>query len=195
MEYTQNLINCSRDELLDQLKDVVKTKRFKHILRVEEKIMTLAEKHGVDLEKASIAALLHDFAKDLDSQVMRELARQYWDEPLLEASSDEIWHGFAAAQIAQEHFNVKDKSILTAVAGHTIGWFEMDQLFKILYLADYTEPGRDFPGVKKARKLAENDLDAAVTFKMSATIKHLIDKEQSIFLPTIDIYNCWISKI
>ncbi|UUX34200.1 bis(5'-nucleosyl)-tetraphosphatase (symmetrical) YqeK [Fundicoccus culcitae] len=194
MEYTQDLINCQREDLLMKLKNQISPKRYEHVLGVEETSLKLAQRYNVEREKASIAALLHDYAKEMDHEQMLNLACKYWDEPMLLNASGEIWHGFAAAQIAKDEFHVTDKSILTAIAGHTIGWFEMDDLFKVLYLADYTESGRDFPGVDKARELSKRNLDEAVTFKMTQTLKYLLDERQGIFIPTVDIYNQWVKQ-
>lgn len=194
MEFSNELINVTRDQLLSDLATKIKPKRYQHVLRVEATAIELAKQYGVDPEKASIAALMHDYAKDYPEEEMLALAQKRWDEPTLKEANDNVWHGFAAATIAKERYHIEDEDILTAISAHTIGWTEMSPLVKVVFIADYMEPGRDFPGVKKARKLAYKDINAAVTYKMVETIKHLASEEVAIFLPTIEFYNQWILR-
>lgn len=194
MEFSNELINVTREQLLSDLATKIKPKRYQHVLRVEATAIELAKQYGVNPEKASIAALMHDYAKDYPDEEMLALAQKRWDEPTLKEANDNVWHGFAAATIAKELYHIEDEDILTAISAHTIGWDEMSPLVKVVFIADYMEPGRDFPGVKKARKLAYKDIDAAVTYKMVETIKHLADEEVAFFLPTIEFYNQWILR-
>nr|WP_276931837.1 bis(5'-nucleosyl)-tetraphosphatase (symmetrical) YqeK [Globicatella sulfidifaciens] len=194
MEFSNELINVTREQLLSDLATKIKPKRYQHVLRVEATAIELAKQYGVDPEKASIAALMHDYAKDYPEEEMLALAQKRWDESTLKEANDNVWHGFAAATIAKEWYHIEDEDILTAISAHTIGWNEMSPLVKVVFIADYMEPGRDFPGVKKARKLAYKDIDAAVTYKMVETIKHLASEEVAIFLPTIEFYNQWILR-
>ena len=121
--------------------------------------MELAERYGADAEAVSIAALAHDYAKDLDVEQARVLAQTFWPQVDLSQEGSNILHGPAAAQILMDCYGVTDRRILEAVAGHTVGWYQFDLIGKILYLADYMEPGRDFPGVEVARELAATDLN------------------------------------
>lgn len=194
MEFSSEFIKVTRDQLLADLQTKIKPKRYKHVLRVEATAIELANLNGVNPEKASIAALMHDYAKDYPDEEMLALAKKQWQHPALDQANDNIWHGFAAATIANEQYQVEDADILTAIAAHTIGWETMTPLTKVVFIADYMEPGRDFPGVEKARKLAYKNLDEAVTYKMVETIKHLADEEVTIFLPTIEFYNQWILR-
>lgn len=193
-QYNKQYIRATRQELIDALKQRISPKRFEHVLRVEGEALQLAEQYGADKEAVSIAALMHDYAKDLPMSEMIPLATQYWDYPTLTQQNNQVLHGFAAAQICRETYGCNNGSILRAIAGHTIGWYEMDLIAKIIYIADYIEPGRDFPGVEEARRLSETDLDAAVWYKMQKTLQHLIAKKQPLFAGAIDIYNSWINQ-
>ncbi|AMB99648.1 phosphohydrolase [Aerococcus urinaehominis] len=189
------LANISREDLVQQLEQRVKKKRFKHILRVEATAIKLAGQYGVDPEAASLAALLHDYAKeDSFDQVLVFAGHPGFDAAWQDYGS-EIWHGPLAALIAQRDFEVSDMAVLQAVWGHTIGSRAMTDLAKVIYIADYIEPGRDFPGVDQARRLADQDLDQAVTFKMKRTLSHLIDQGQTIYPETLTVYNDWIATL
>ncbi|OYQ66983.1 bis(5'-nucleosyl)-tetraphosphatase (symmetrical) YqeK [Aerococcus sp. 1KP-2016] len=194
-EFNPNLIHITRDELLKQLQARLADKRFKHVLRVEETAVKMAKNlPGADVEKASIAALLHDFAKE-DSVKHLSLFKDYpgYDHRWVDYGSA-IWHGPLAAMIANRDFGVTDEDILKAVWNHTIGGYDMTLDQKILFVADYIEPGRNFKGVEKARELAKNNLDDAVDYKMKQSIIHLVDSGRIVYPETINIYNDWTAK-
>lgn len=192
--YTKKYIQVTRNELIQRIKEQVKPKRFAHILRVEETALQLAERYSADLEAVSIAALLHDYTKNLPLDAMRQLAVKFWEEEQLSHQGGSVLHGFAAAQACYEQFGCTNSSILNAIAGHTIGWYEMDLVAKIVYIADYIEPERNFPEVEKVRILAEEDLDEAVWFKMTRTLQILIERRKPLYQGAIDIYNTWVSQ-
>lgn len=194
MGYSGKYINVSRSELLVALEQKITPKRFQHVLRVEKTAIEIANCNGVDLEKASIAALLHDYAKDYPLEEMERLAKARWNPEGMSQAGENIWHGFAAATIAQKEFGVNDEDILSAIAAHTIGWNVMSPLVNVIFIADYIEPGRRFPGVEEARELANKNLELAVGYKMKSTIKHLVEEEKKLFLPTVEFYNNWLLR-
>lgn len=192
--YQGTWIRISREELLQRLKAQVTEKRYKHSLRVEETALSMAKELKADMEKVSIAALLHDYAKDMDEDRMLKLAEAYWPEGHLRDSNDAVWHGFAAAQIAREELGITDTAILSAVAFHTVGNADMDLLAKIVFVADFIEPGRSFDGVDKARKLAKKNIDEAVIYKLGSSIIHTIESRERLFPHSVYVYNQWIHK-
>ncbi|MGX7109521.1 bis(5'-nucleosyl)-tetraphosphatase (symmetrical) YqeK [Facklamia miroungae] len=190
--YQQNLINMSRQELINQLDKRLSKSRFNHVMRVEKKALELAELYGADIEKTSIVALMHDYAKEIDANTMLLLAKEFWSDDRLDEANEGIWHGFAAAQILKRDLACQDEEVIQAVAAHTTGWHQMSQIAKILYIADYTEEGRDFKGVNKVRKLSLIDLDKACLLKMRMTVKRLMKKQEYLFPLQIEVYNSWI---
>lgn len=193
--YPNDLIQISRQELLDKLKPRITDKRYKHVLRVEETAIHMAEKWDQDPIKASIASLLHDYCKDMEEEAMYQKAQAFWPDLDLADQDGNIWHGPAAAQMAKEDFGVTDSSILNAIACHTIGGHDMDVLTQLVCVADYIEPGRDFPGVDKARKLADKDLSQALIYKLSHSIIKMLDSGKPVFEESIKIYNTWIQRV
>ncbi len=194
-ELNPKLINVSREALLKQLQARLTEKRFKHVLRVEETAIKLAKENPeASVDKASIAALLHDFAKD-DSQKHLMMFKDYpgYDPNWLDYGSA-IWHGPLAAMIAHTEFGVTDEDILSAVWNHTIGGYDMTIDQKILFVADYIEPGRTFKEVDKVRALAKDNLDAAVDYKIKRSLNHLIENGRVVYPETVNIYNDWVKK-
>ena len=119
----------------------------------------LATRYGADVEKARVAALLHDCTKKLDMPEQLALCRQYGIElDELEQKALKLLHAKTGAAIAREVFGVDDE-IYRAIWWHTTGHADMTLLEKIIYLADYIEPSRDFPGVNDLRACVYEDLD------------------------------------
>lgn len=194
-EFNPELINITRADLLEKLADRLSEKRFEHVLRVEETAVKMAKaRPEASVDKASIAALLHDYAKDDSEKHLKQFKDYPGYDPEWLTYGSAIWHGPLAAMIANKEFGVEDKDILNAVWNHTIGGYDMTLDQKILYIADYIEPARNFNGVDKARELAADDLDAAVDFKMKQSIQHLVSKGRMVYPETISIYNDWINQ-
>lgn len=184
----------TRDELVAKVKASMSEKRFKHVLGVEESALKLAALYGADSEKASIAALSHDYAKERSDQDMRELiCNQGFDVALL-AYGNQIWHGILGAYLVQKELGIEDQEILQAIRLHTTGAKEMSLLDKVIYVADYIEPGRAFPGVEEAREIAWRNLDEAVAYETKQTLCHLLKQEVKIYPKTIETYNQWVAK-
>lgn len=173
-------------EIQQCIEQVVRKKRMKHILGVVEAAEELAILYGVDIEQARYAALLHDCCKEYPLTEQRRLAREDYarqglavDEELL--SYDALLHGLAGAVEAVDKYGVDDPEVLEAIRVHTTGKVDMSILDKIIFVADYIEVGRDFPGVDKLRKLAKENLDVAMLASYDATILHLLEEGLPIY--------------
>ncbi len=190
--YTDKYIMISRDELLEKVANQMSNYRFQHVLRVEKKALELARRYHINLEQASIAALVHDYAKERDDGEMINLIKsQDFSKELLEYGNP-IWHGIVGAYIIEEELGITDQDILDAVRLHTTGAANMSELSKLIYVADYIEEGRDFPGVDEARRLSEIDLDEAVKFEAYQTLNYLLKRKQRIYPKSIETYNTWV---
>lgn len=182
------------EELKERVAAQMSDKRFKHVLGVEETALLLAEKTDVSLEKVRLAALLHDYAKERADDESRDIIiSENMDLEMLQYGNN-IWHGPVGAVLVKKECRIEDEEILAAIARHTIGAREMTTLDKIIFIADYIEPGRNFPVVEKARALAGKDLDEAVKFKLQQTMLHLLNKKQLIYPQAIEIYNAWVPQ-
>ncbi|KAF1296815.1 HD domain-containing protein [Enterococcus sp. JM4C] len=194
MNYSEAYTPYAREELMQKVQMRMSERRFKHVLGVEETAIALAEKYGASPEKASVAALTHDYAKERpDDEFIMVIKRDGYDKELLNYGNA-IWHGLVGADFVSRELGIMDEEILSAIRLHTTGAAEMSLLDKIIYVADYIEPGRSFPGVKEARELALIDLDEAVAFETKHTLAHLLAQEQQIYPKTIETYNYWVAK-
>lgn len=194
IEYQKHYYPGSRQQLLEKVKASVSEKRFAHILGVEQAALTLAEKNGVDLEQASVAALVHDYAKERSAAEFKAVIVQKGLDPELLLWNNFIWHGVVGAQIIKDELQITDEAILEAVRRHTVGAPEMTLLEQVLYVADYIEAGRDFPGVDKARELAFENLTQAVSYETKHTLLYLMQQEKTIYPAAILTYNAYVAK-
>lgn len=191
----RDYLDFSREELLEKVASSMSEKRFRHVLGVEQAALELAERYGYDATKASLAALLHDVAKEVEDAVFLELIDQKQLDPDLKNWGNNIWHGVVGAYLISAAFGLQDQEILQAIKRHTIGSADMTLLDKVLYVADYIEPGRDFPGVEQARQIAKESLDKAVAFETAQTVAHLAKKAIPIYPQTIETYNAYVGYL
>jgi predicted HD superfamily hydrolase involved in NAD metabolism len=105
-----------------------------------------------------------------------------------------ILHAPVGAKIAKKEFGVEDEEILTAICYHTTGCQNMSIMSKVIYVADYIAQGRHFEGIEEIRKIAFNDLDAAVLIGMDLTIKYVISLNGLLHPDTIDARNDMLMK-
>ncbi len=152
--------------------------RLAHTLGVRETAVALASWHGACMQRASVAAMLHDLAKPLPLSEMQKIARKYAltlpDDMLQDAN---LLHGPVAAAIAQHEMNVQDAEILSAIACHTTGKPGMSTLDQVLFIADAIEPNRrDYPGLSEMRALAAHNLKGAVLLSMQRTREYVLSQ-------------------
>ena len=194
VEYQKHYYAGSRKELIAKVKEQVSEKRFKHILGVEQAALELARANDYELEKASVAALVHDYAKERSDSEFKALIVQTGLEQDLLNWNNFIWHGVVGAEIIKKELKITDEEILNAVRRHTVGAKEMTMLDQIVYVADYIEPGRDFPGVDQARQLAAESLRAAVEFETRHTLLYLMNNNKTIYPAAILTYNAYVAS-
>ncbi|OLN23422.1 phosphohydrolase [Domibacillus antri] len=178
-----------RNDALQIVKKHLTDKRYEHTLGVMETAVHLAETYGADVKKAELAAIFHDYAKFRPKEEMKQLIiDEQMDERLLQFHH-ELWHAPVGALLVQREVGITDEEILAAIRWHTTGRPKMTLLEKIVYLADYIEPGRRFPGVDDVRGIAAHHLDDAVLTAVKNTIFFLMSKRQPVFPATMDTYN------
>lgn len=164
---------------------MIRHKRVAHVMGVEEEAVKLAKFWGADPELARHAAILHDCTKYLDLDAQLKLCRKY-GIPLddLERQAVKLLHAKTGACIARYVFGEPDE-VYEAILWHTTGKADMTLLDKVLYMADYIEPNRDFEGVDRLRELAYTDLDRAMLLGVDATIREMEERGYLIHTNTL----------
>ncbi|MCK8627687.1 bis(5'-nucleosyl)-tetraphosphatase (symmetrical) YqeK [Fructobacillus cardui] len=166
--------------------------RFQHCLRVSDYARKLAQENGVDENQAALAGLVHDYAKERPAEDFLVAIDRFHLDPDLKNWSRAIWHGVVGAEMIQDELGIDDPAILDAVRLHTTGeGVEMPTLAKIVFMADYLETGRDFPGVKEAREITDKSLDRGVFYQLQHTLSFLAENGNVIYPKTFTSYNDW----
>ena len=151
-------------------------RRIPHVLGTEETAAALALRWGADEESARRAALLHDCTKKFDKELQLALCRQYSIEPdAAERREGKLLHAITGAAVAYADFGVSGE-VRDAIRWHTTGKADMTLLEKIIYLADYIEPTRDFCDLTELRRLAFEDLDGALLLGFTMAVEDLAKK-------------------
>ncbi|MCO6541705.1 MAG: bis(5'-nucleosyl)-tetraphosphatase (symmetrical) YqeK [Lactobacillus sp.] len=190
MNYTNS--NFDFAELNQQVRAQLSDYRYQHCVRTSERAVQLAKLNNCNLDKAQIAGLVHDYAKERsDADFIAMIKQEKLDANLLNYGNA-IWHGVVGAYFIKYELGIYDEDILNAVRRHTTGDIKMTTLDKIVFMADYTEPGRDFPEATEARQITDQDLDAGVRYQLEHTLEHLLQKRSQIYPLTIESYNEWV---
>lgn len=169
--------------------------RFEHSLRVRDTAVKLAKINNVDIKKAELAAIYHDCGKIRDDKLLLEKAREFSiaiDDYMNE--SHELIHAHLGAKMAEVYYGIYDIDVLNAIKYHTTGKEDMNMLEKVIYMADYIEPKRNFDGVEDIRQIAFKDIDKAFFMAIDRTIIFLIEKGKLIQPATIIARNKLILK-
>lgn len=184
----------NREKALDIVKEQLTEHRYLHTIGVMETAIKLAKRYGADEKKAELAAIFHDYAKFRSKKEMEEIIISKGMPSELLHFNSELWHAPVGAYLAEKEAGITDIEILDAIRYHTSGRPRMTLLEKIIYLADYIEPGRHFPGVEEVREMAESNLEKALIKSVQNTIMFLMKKGQPIFPATFHTYNDLVMK-
>ena len=173
---------------------MLKPGRIAHVRGCEQEAIALARRWGADEEAAAEAAILHDCTKRATRDEQLELCRTYGIVPdELEAKSEKLMHSKTGAAVAQTEFGCESE-IVDAIRWHTTAKPEMTLLEKIIYMADYIEPNRDFEGVEALRTLAYEDLDRAMLLGLDMSLEEIRRQGNPVHPNTIAAQE-WFRKI
>ncbi len=154
------------ETIAEYLSSHLQPARYRHTIGTAKVAAILAQKHGVDIKDAVLAALLHDAGKGYSKDQMITYAKKHRVEaPCREEiikHNPSLLHGYISAHIARTKFKVTKRDVLDAIAQHTLGGPSMTKLAKILYVADITAPDRRYASVSKLRRLAMRNLELAM---------------------------------
>ena len=172
--------NLPIEELETVVTALLKPSRVAHVLGCRQTAKELAIIHGADPTDAQRAALLHDITKALDGDHQLTLCREYGinlDD--FSANNPKTLHALTGSLVAKRIFG-ENEAVVAAIRSHTTGKADMNTLQKIIYVADYMEPNRDFPGVEQLRQLAYTDLDGALKLGLTMTLQLLMEQGRDI---------------
>lgn len=185
MDYTKKF-----EHIRKFTKKSVKKSRYEHSQRVAQLCVEIAEKYGLDKEKAYLAGIGHDMCKDLSDEKMLETAERD-GFPIIDFERKKIslLHGRAAAVVMKEKFGITDADVLEAVANHTSGIVGMCDLTKCLYIADKIEPGRPHSSKEYVEQMLELPFEELFYKIMKDNYNFIISKGYEVFPGTEKMMN------
>ncbi len=173
----------------------VSTRRFGHIMGVENTAVALGMRYDLRENAIRAAALFHDCAKEMTRPQMRALFRKGpFSLDRDEKKIPSLWHPVAGANLAYHSWGCRDKGILDAIRCHTVGSPSMGPLAQALFIADFIEPGRNFKGVDMARTAAHAGLVEGVREKTIQTLFYLLSAGRKIHPRLLDTLNVFMDK-
>lgn len=175
-----------------KLKQELSVKRYEHSMRVAETAEQLAAANGYEPQRAYLAGLLHDCARDLtDEKLQRYVAEHKLKVKKYDLQYPTLLHAAVSADLAEKKYGIEDKEVLEAVQRHTAGGRNMLPIVKVVYVADFIEPGRPGATTNIIRNLANKSLNKAVLEKaryMLEFSKRIKEKLHPEVLATIEHY-------
>ena len=180
------------DKIKECLLKTIGEKRLGHSIRVMNEARKLAKTYSIDEESAAISGLLHDCGRYGSKDELLKKAKEF-DIILNDIYTENVnlLHAPLGARVAKEIYDISDNDILNAIRYHTTGRENMSMLEKIVYMADYIEPKRDFNGIEEIRSICyeEKDIDKALKMSIDNTIMYIIKNEEIIHGDTIKARN------
>lgn len=166
-------------------------KRYEHTLGVAYTASALAMRHGADCNNALLAGMLHDCAKCLSNEKRLSICEKY-NIAINEAEQKNpfLLHAKVGSFLAMKKYGVTDKDVINAILNHTTGRPGMSTLEKIVWIADYIEPGRkQAPNLDEVRKAAFEDLDRALLLALQNTLNYIQNGSMEIDTMTQKTYD------
>lgn len=183
--------HLSMKKLRRAIRKAQDAKRYEHTLGVEYTAAALAMRYGANVKNALLAGLLHDCAKCLSDKKLLDICEKN-DIAVTETERELpfLLHGKAGAVLAEKKYGVKNREVLDAIVNHTTGREGMSLLEKIVFVADYIEPGRNHaPDLDELRRLAFQNLDSALVRILEGTLTHLKSRGFAIDPRTENTWN------
>lgn len=172
---------------------LLSAKRFHHTQCVVKQAERLAARYGLDVEKAKVAAWMHDVCKEMKQAEQLQWLTKFGimlDD--VQRSQPKTWHGMAACGYMRFELGINDEQILRAVQYHTTACGQMQPLDEVLYLADLTSDERDYPDVQQMRALALSGLGVAMREAMVFALQDLVQRKIAISRDSFDAYNYYV---
>ena len=178
--------NLPMEELEEAVIALMNPNRVAHVLGCRDTAVELARVYGENEVDAARAGLLHDITKAIDGPLQLTLCDEYGIVlDTFSRSFPKTLHALTGSLVAQRIFG-ENENVVSAICHHTTGRANMTLLEKIIYIADYVEPNRDFPGVEEMRAMAYTDLDRAVLMGLESAVAHVRRQGQGLAPATME---------
>jgi len=187
----------TKNEIIEWIRERLDPELYRHSIATQEMAAELADMYGADRQKAVVAGLLHDCAKGLSHAELLSCANRY-SIPLdqIRLAQPGLLHAPVGAKLAQIELGITDTEVLRAIEIHNTGSNGMSRLDRVLYVADSSEPNRNYPGVQRIRELAfGGDLDGALLEAIEIKIRHVMERQLMLHPLSLDARNDVLREI
>lgn len=184
-------------QIRDELKKVLKKSRYEHTIGVCYTAIALAMRYQCDLKQAQLGGLLHDCARQYDNETIYQNCLDL-GIPIRDAEEKNkiLLHAKYGSYLAKNRYHISDPAVLDAITFHTTGKPEMTLLEKIVFLADYIEPGRNqAPNLSEIRQIAFINIDEAIYLTMRDTLEYLRSSQDSVYDPLTEAAFLYYEKL
>lgn len=183
-------ISCMEtNKAVEIVKSHLTEARFEHTLRVRDTALKLAEVYEAPEKTVELAAIFHDYAKNRPLDELKQwILSSQLPKDLLDFHH-ELWHGPVGAILIEREHGLIDSAVQSAIACHTTGKAHMTPVDMIVFVADYIEPGRNFPGLEEVRETAGTNLVKAAWMVSRNSINYLMEKHNTIYPDSFHAYN------
>lgn len=180
-----------------KLRNFLPRRRYRHCLRVAAEAAKMARHYGLDEERARLAGLLHDIARDLSFDMLLAYADRFDIMVGAEENANPIiLHAPVGAALIKNEWGIADEAVLQAIALHTVAAPGMDDFCQLIYLADIIEPGRkEWPGLEDLRGLSYRHLGRAMLLALQENINYLKECHTFIHPRAVAAYDFWAQKL
>ncbi len=179
----------SNKEIIELIEKQISSGLFRHVCQVAQTAEKMAVRFETDREKAFLAGILHDYAKERPEEELAAIAEENGLLDEIYRQVPVLLHAPVGAILVKKELGIIDEEILNAIGSHTLGRPSMGRLEKIIYLADMIEPGRDYPGVESLRNLCQSDLDQAMLAALDSSLGYCLQHKRIIHPQKIDTRN------
>ena len=184
MDITDNLIK----KIDNYLKKNLLEKRYNHTIATALTTEELCKMFNIDGKKGYVAGLLHDIAREFDTEtLLKTVSKDGQGISCEEKEVPELLHGRAGAVIAKELFNIDDKDIIEAIQFHTTGCLGMGNLAKIIFIADFIEPGRKYITKEYLENLNGKGLNEMFEIVLKSVVDYLKKKNRKVSIKTLQL--------
>lgn len=181
-------------EYINLIENRLSAYRCHHSLCVAKKARELAEKYGVDAEKAYVAGILHDVMKEEKTDVqLAEIKKAGWTLTDLEMNNPKVHHQISGAAFVKNELGITDDDVIGGIRYHTTGHSNMTLFEMIIYLADFTSEDRNYPDVDTMRAETDKSLLSGMLYSLRYTIIDIASHNRQIHPDTLECYN-WVIK-
>ncbi len=188
-------VQAQNEKLISRLKERLSSETFDHSLRVMDEAARLAQRFGLNTERAALAGLLHDLAKDRRPDDLVALALKMGIEVGdFERENPGLLHGPVGAGLAQSEFGIEDPEVLNAISHHTLAKVPMAPFDMLIYIADKIELGRDYDGVGRLRDRSAGDITDAFAAAYGQSLVYLIRMGKNIHPRSFEVWN-WLHSL